>query len=379
MAGNIAEEMGRRKIVARLAVLILIIAVIASQAVAVDLRSGRSILVSKGDAVEDDMLAGGSNINLEGSIAGNALVAGETVSITGPVEGFLGLAGQNVNVRGTKQMIAAAGQNVNVQSASARNAVMAGNNVDVDTASNVARDVIVAGNNVTLRGTIGRDVRAAGNNLNIGGNIGGNVFASGANITVLPGTAIRGNLIYESQNKASIGEGAQIKGRVEQLPPRKGTAMPRGPGRAARAVFGFLTMFVFGAVMVALFPRWSAETARGIITLPGRSALIGIIALIVVPIAAIIAFITLIGIPIGFTLLFVYIIAWLAAIVVAALAVGALILRGQSIWLQLLLGLAALYIAGSIPLLGGLLRFAIPILGFGAIALTFFQRRAQAV
>lgn len=363
---------------ARLLVLIFLIAVIASQAAAVDLKSGKSILVSEGDTVDDDMLAAGSNINLEGSIAGNAFVAGETVSITGPVEGFLGLAGQNVNVRGTKQMIAVAGQNINVQSVSARNAVMAGNNVDVDRASNVARDIIAAGNNVTLRGTVGRNVRAAGNNLNIGGNIGGDVFASGTNITVLPGTVIRGNLVYESHNKANIGEGAQITGRVEQRPPKKAPTMPRGPGRAARAIFGFLTMLAFGAVLLALFPRWSAETTREIISLPGRSALIGIIALIVVPIAVIIAVITLIGIPIGLTLLFAYIIAWLVSIVVAALTVGTLIIRGRSIWLQLLLGLVVLYIVGSIPLLGGLLRLAIPIFGFGAIALIFFQRRSQA-
>lgn len=363
----------------RLASLVLIIVVIAAQAGAVDLRSNGSVMVPEGTAIDDDLLAAGNSIDVSGNVAGTALVAGQTVSVTGPVTGFLGVAGQNVNVRGTKQMVAAAGQNVNVQSLNARNAVIAGNNINVDTASNVARDMMVAGNSVTLRGTIGRNLKAAGTNLSIGGNIQGDVLANGSNISVLPGAIIGGDFIYESPNKAKIGEGARIAGRVEQREPRKGQGVPQGPSRAARALFGFLMMFAFGAVMVALFPRWSAETARRVIAAPGWSALVGFIALIVTPVAAIIAFVTIIGIPIGLTLLFIYIIAWIVAIVIAALTVGALTLRGRTIWLQLLLGLVIIYILGAIPVLGGLIRLAVLIFGLGAIALTFFQRRAEAI
>lgn len=354
----------------------MIIAVIAAQAGAVDLRSSGSVVVPEKAAINDDLLATGNNVDISGNVAGTALVAGQTVSATGLVTGFLGAAGQNVNVRGVKQMVAAAGQNVNIQGLNARNAVIAGNSVNVDDTSNISRDMLLAGTSVATRGTIGRNLKAAGTNLSIGGNIRGDVLASGNNISIMPGTVIGGNFIYESRNKAKIGEGARITGKIEQRMPRKATA-PKGPSRVARAVFGFLMMFVFGVVMIALFPRWSAETALRVISAPGWSVLAGFIALIITPVAAVIIFITLIGIPIGLTLLFIYIIALMVAVIVAALAVGALTLRGRTIWLQLLLGLFIIYVLGAIPVLGGLVRLAVIIFGLGAVALMFFRRRVQ--
>ncbi|MEN6521003.1 MAG: hypothetical protein ABFD46_07635 [Armatimonadota bacterium] len=362
----------------RLVLLVVIIAAVVAQAGAVDLRSSRSVVVPEKTAVKDDLLAAGNNVDMSGNVAGTALVAGETVNVAGLVTGFLGAAGQNVNVRGVKQMVAAAGQNVNVQGLSARNVIIAGNSVNVDDTSNISRDMLLAGTNVTTRGTIGRNLKATGTNLSIGGNIRGDVLASGNNISIMPGTVIGGNFIYESRSKANIGEGARITGKIEQRIPRKAAA-PKGPGKVTRAIFGFLTMFVFGVVMVALFPRWSAETALRVISAPGWSALAGFIALIITPIAAVIVFITLIGIPIGLTLLFIYIIALMVAVIVAALAVGALTLRGRTIWLQLLLGLFIIYILGAIPVLGGLVRLAVIIFGLGAIALMFFRRRAETV
>ncbi len=89
-----------------------------------------------------------------------------------------------------------------------------------------------------------------------------------------------------------------------------------------------------------------------------------------------IAILTIVGIPLGVAVTFAYIVSLMVAMIVAAVALGSMILKGQSIWIHLLIGLLIIYILGSIPILGGLVRLVVLVIGLGALILTF--RRASA-
>lgn len=120
----------------------------------------------------------------------------------------------------------------------------------------------------------------------------------------------------------------------------------------------------------------TSQAASNAARLPGRSAIWGLISLVVTPIAAMIAILTIVGIPLGVAVTFAYIVSLMVAMIVAAVALGSMILKGQSIWIHLLIGLLIIYILGSIPILGGLVRLVVLVIGLGALILTF--RRASA-
>lgn len=344
---------------------------------AFDLRSGQTISIPQGTTVDDDLLASGSNINVAGAVTGNALVAGSTASIIGPVTGLSAVAGSMVTVSGVQGTVMAAGSNITARSLIAKNAAFAGSNIDIDETSRISRDLMAAGTNVSSRANIARDLRIGGTNITIGGTIGRDVYANGANITILPGTVIRGNLIYESVSNAKIDSGAKVLGRVEHRQPVQKHAGPSWPGRLLWAIMMTIMMFILGAIFITLFPRWSLGASQRIVTSPGWTALWGFIVLIVAPIAAFIAMITIIGIPIGVIILLSYFIALILTPIVAAIAFGSLLIKGRSPYLALLVGLLIIYILGLIPFIGWIIRFAACLFGLGAIWLNVMGNRLQ--
>lgn len=359
----------------KLILCIAIIVLLAAPVWSFDQRSGQSIRVAEGTTITDDLLASGNSVVVGGSVDGSAFVAGSTVTVTGPVTGALAAAGGNVTIEGRKAAVTAAGGTVDARGLTARNLVVAGGTINIDQDSNIARDVMAAGSNISVRGTIGRNLKASGSNIEIGATVNGSVNATGQRIRLLPGALIRGNFIYRSPAEADIAEGATVQGRIIREEIEK--QAPKGfAGRLITTIIGFLMMFLFGVVLIALFPRWMPSVGRRVLESPGWSALWGFVALIVVPIAAVVAMITVIGLPLGVALLLVYIVAMLVAVVISAIALGTLILRRQTIWLQFLVGLAILHIVGLIPVLGGIVWFAALIFGLGAIILSIFRSGA---
>jgi hypothetical protein len=220
-------------------------------------------------------------------------------------------------------------------------------------------------------------MRLAGTDINIGSTVNGNVYANGQRISVLPGAVIRGNFIYQSPNAVNIAEGAQITGQVTRQPIEKRRPAP-GLGILGNIIW-FLAMFAFGALFIALFPGWSVRSAERIRTEPGWSALWGLIALIVTPVAIMLAFNTIIGIPIAIASLAGYIVALLLASIFSSIAVGRFILKSSSIWLQLLVGLILVFVFSAIPFIGFLVRLAVLIFGLGAMVLSFVRPYEQPI
>jgi hypothetical protein len=358
-------------------VVLFLLLILTVSAGAFDIRSGGTIAIPSQDTVNDDLLATGSQVDVSGRINGNAFVVGNSVNVTGPVNGFLAAAGQTVRLRGQKGTVSAAGQNVQVQGLTARNVALAGNTIIVDSNTNVSRDLMAAGNTLNINGTIGRNLRIAGTNLSIRSTVNGNVNAAGQNISVLPGTVIRGNFTYESPNQANISENAQILGQVTRRPMEK--RRPAFGAGILGSFLWFLAMLAFGALFVAIFPGWSARSAERLRAEPGWSALWGLIVLIITPIAIILAIITIIGIPIAIASLAGYIVALMLATIITSLAIGALILRRSSVWLQLLVGLILVFILSAIPYVGVAIKLAVLIFGLGAMVLSFVRPRERLI
>lgn len=354
-------------------VLLMLFVVSAS---AFDMKSSQhAVNVQQSQTIDDDLLASGNIVDLAGNVKGSALLAGNSTSVEGSSTGLLGAVGNSVRVKGNQQTVFLAGHTVDVESMTAKNLAVAGNAVNIDSSSKISRDVLAAGNSVRTNGTIGRNLCAAGNSVEIGGTIYGNVKANGQEIIILPDTVIKGDFTYQSPQRAEIAKSAKIMGKITYQPQTR-RAHHRGINFAG-AFLKLLMGFVFGAVLIALFPHWMESTQRKVLDMPGWSVLWGFIALIVTPIVAMIAFVTIIGVPVGFALLFAYIIALMIAGIVSSIAVGSLILKGKSIWLRFLVGIVILIILELIPVIGGLIKLAAIVFGLGAIWLNSTRTRME--
>ena len=209
----------------------------------------------------------------------------------------------------------------------------------------------------------------------------GNVHLFGAVIEVLPSARIEGNLTYVSNTPIKIHPGARISGKVVREPGQLPTLqMPGWPPFRPLLMFGLLAA---GALLLALFPRFTTSAVQTVRTSPLGSLGLGVAIFFSLPPVMLLLVITIIGIPIALMLAGLYAIALLAGFLVAAFFVGDHLLKAARkravpgrYWARvgmLAIALIALWLVRHIPYVGGLLILAALTVGLGAMALQAFS------
>ncbi|MFC4540754.1 polymer-forming cytoskeletal protein [Halosolutus amylolyticus] len=308
-------------------------------------RTGGTIVVEEGETVDE----------IE-AFAGNVIVRG---TVTGDVSAFAG----NVHIEGD------VGGNVEA---------VAGN---VEISGTVDGDVSGAGGNLVLAegATIGGSLEAGAGTVEIDGTIEGDAAIGAETIRLGENAAIEGDLRYggtlEGNTDAVAGtimEDSRIGVGIEPtLQPITGWLF---------AAYAFVMNLLLGAVLLALFPRFSADVARRVATDPVRTGLAGLGVLVGIPILLIAIAITIVGIPVSIvgSLLF-GLLVWIG-VVYGRFAVAAWLLAAVDVgnrWLALVVGLLGGAILGLIPVLGDLINFVILLLGLGALTIGLYARRRQ--
>ena len=298
------------------------------------------------------------------------------------------MAGGQVAVRATvgDDLYAAGGQ-VEVDALVAGNARIAGGRVRIDPESRIDGGVAVAGGTVTAEGTFGRYLTIAGGTVTLGGRINGDVQVYADALTVLPGTRIGGRLSYRTSDEVTLPADVVIRGGVirdgDEI--ASGRARERGwdPARTARRVAWLWLAGLFGVGLLLAFglAKFSHQTTRVLTGQPWVGIGVGFLVLVCVPAIAVALFFTLIGIPLALIVGLVYLAMLIAGYVIGALYLGDRALArarpGEPVTptrrlVALLLVLVGLAIVGSIPVLGGIARFAVLLLGLGGIVLALW-------
>ncbi len=343
--------------------------VLGSVLVASTLACGREKADNEVTRNGEDVLASGSAPSIVDSVPGDAILAGGDVRFSGTAAGdYLGVGGKQTISGRIHGSVRAAGGEINLAAAVDRNATIVGGNIEVDSVAVVARNAYLAGGTIRVKGTVQGALMASGGSVILNGVVGSNVEIAAGALRIGPQTRIAGNLRYRvPAGEVQIDPAARISGTVTVLPVR------RGPGILhILLLFGFL---VAGAVVVAIAPRFAGDAAEILRARPGRSALFGLCALILVPVVAVIAAVTIIGIPLALLMTAVYIILVYLGRIPLALWLGARILGGraragrQGVLLSFLVGGFILLIVGLVPVIGGLAMAIITVLGLGAFLL----------
>jgi cytoskeletal protein CcmA (bactofilin family) len=343
---------------------------------ALEVRGARSehdrVVVGAGEIVDDSLAVGGDVVSVDGTVTGNLLAAGKRVIVRGTVKGDLVALAERVEIEGTVEgNVFAGGNTVLVRGTVGRSAHCAADTIRVDPPGRVDGDTLGLADTLDLDGHVGRDLVAFAGMTSVRGDVGRNVSVRTRRLHLEAAARIGGNLLARVRDAAAVqvDEGAVVSGKTEtRLLPREKSRYARRGFYVWKAIWlaaAFLAGVALHALLPGLFP---ARVPRGGALL--RAAGLGFAALVVVPAAALLLMVTLIGLPAGLLVLGL----WLAALYLAQILVATVVGRGflqkadappAPIAPVLLVGLVFVAVAVNLPYVGGLLRFAVLVLGLG--------------
>lgn len=358
--------------------LILLTATIALPALsgASTYRAGLNVRIDSGDQVEGNVYIVAPEMRFDAQAPQNVTIATITGNIHGSIGGNLQLLAGRTTVRADIDgSVHVAGGDVTLVGDVGGDVVVAGGSVTVDGSSTIGGDLIVAGGRARLDGTVQGSVYGTALTIRHGGTVNGDMQVQTSRLSVTSAAQVQGDLRYQSPIDADIARQTGISGTIERT-----NATPwAGVGDGALSPFGSLLKLTWslltGAAVIAIAPRLLsriADHAQGVL----QPAAIGIVAIVLLPVAALLLLGTIIGIPLGVMLLAMIPIGLYLSQVVAGLTLGRLVMprswrdgsRGTMI-LAMTLGVLVLGILRMLPIpyLGPIVTAIITFWGFGAI------------
>lgn len=324
-----------------------------------------------------DHFIAGSGVRVDAPVAGDLIAAGGNVDVDERVDGDALLAGGNVRVTGAVgDALYAGGGQMTIDGSIANNARIAGGRVELGPRAVIGGNLSVAGGQVSVHGEVKGYVQAAGGNVYINGAVGGDVVAAGSQVELGPHARIAGELRYASPEELRRDPAAQVAGGIQRMQVDIGRQREYKEFRVSGWIWT-AGLMVLAAVLVVAAPTFTARVADTLQTRIGWSLLIGFIALVCVPVAIVVLLVTIIGIPVALLTLVLYLALLLAGYVVTGIGLGDWVLkrwRGATVstgWRAVAAILAVLVIAllGRLPFIGGLIVFAVLLVGLGALVM----------
>jgi len=337
--------------------LVLALVLMASlTAVGFKVASGDSVIVQRGEVIEENYTFAGTYFENNGVISGNLYVAGEDIVINGRVMGNVFAAGSNITINGyVNGDVYTAGQNIDIDGTVAGNVFAAGDKLLLDNGSRVAHDVFLAGSQIDMGARINGDGYLTAANISITGNIRGDLNYASDKFDMDQGS-VGGNIFKEERKPESAGSIILAK------------------------LFTFIS-FVFSVVII-----WAVVTfalnkdhKEKFSKLMEKDNIVwtifiyGLVALIASFFLPILLMVTGIGLKLGiFTIVlntaFMYFAVGLAIVVISGLLSKKL--PNMAYGNNILIVLALAVIVGllkAIPIIAGLVTFPLLVVGYGLI------------
>lgn len=320
-------------------------------------RMSGNVIVAEGDTVKSLEVMSGTVV-IRGTVDGdlNGVAGSVVIADTGVVTGDLSVATGSLRIAGT------VGGSVSAGTGSAHLAET----------GQVGEDFSVGAGSVTIDGTVGNDATVGGETISLGSTaqIGGELRYDGA--LSRDSGAVVGGSIVKDETIGGFGPGGV-----------SGVTLPSIGW--LDTLYGLLANLLLGAVLLLVLPGFSDRVATRARGETGRSALIGLLALIGIPFVLLLLAVTIVGIPLAVLGLFGYgLVVWIGVVYGEYAAGSWLVDQWQdepNRWYGLIVGLLAFTLLSTIPVIGGLFVFAALLVGLGAftsgIRGTYQRRRGS--
>lgn len=164
-----------------LVVVVSLLLGVAGTALAADFRGGDTILIGKGEVIDDDLVITAATVLVEGAMNGDLVIAAGEVTINGTVNGSLLVGARSLLLNGTVRGALYNGGamlTLGPQARVERNLFFGGYSFEAKPGSVIQRDGVLGAYQATLNGALQRDLNANLVALQVNGMVGGDVNAT---------------------------------------------------------------------------------------------------------------------------------------------------------------------------------------------------------
>lgn len=364
----------------RRGILLAFILLLPSLVFGATLEGEQNLILSEPPA--DNVYLMGANIEVRAPVPADLTAAGGTITLSAPVGGDALLAGGTLDI---EQAIGG-----DVRAAAAR--LIIGGDVAGDLSaiggvvlvSGRARDIQMMGATVRVTGGADGNVTIYGEDVYLSGEYRGNVTVSASDrVTLADGTIIHGAFRYNAPQQVFMAPSAQIIGGTEYFGPTSYVPSFEEAQRVALAGAGIfflvkaLAAVVAAGLVTGIFPRFSELVlTRSSVRSPRKMlmlALLGFALIVLTPIVLILLTVSFVGIGIALILAALYLLMLMLAYVYAGFLAGVGILyaitkKRHKSWRAAVLGMLALHVLSLIPIIGGIIVFALILIAAGALS-----------
>lgn len=274
-----------------------------------------------------------------------------------------------------------------------------------------AQDRVTFGDDVVVKpGEKVNDVVTTGGDADIAGEVFGDVVTTGGDVHVRKSAVLHGDIVTLGGD-VEIDDGAVIEGQhvnalggsgfgssIAKLAKQHGgrwsaaheadddwvpTWVPFWLADGLRDIAGrvahYTLLFLLALLLLSLVPERLSALERTLMKAPGRALALGFVAGIAAVVSIVVMAITIIGIPAALVVALALPIAVYLGLAAVAASLGAALpietLRERPI-AQLASGVGVLFVLSLVPVIGSIGMFAAATIGFGAVLLTRFSKRA---
>ena len=338
------------------------------------LRIGESVSLADDQVVTGDFYAVAGPVSLSGTIEGDAHIIGGSVTTNGSIAGDLLIVGGTAQVHApVADDVRIVGGEVTIAESVGGDVFVIGGVLTVLSSAEIEGSVFFYGGEAEINGTVRGHLYGAAEAVRVDGVVAGGVDISVARSLVLGDRAdVGGDVRYESPTELTRAQNAVIVGDIIH---NTKTVKPVDP---KDAIVPFLIYAFSTLVLFALLRNRVRSVMHSAYTNGTRNGLIGIAAVIVLPVVVSLLFVSIIGIFVGFIGLFAMLLLYLTAVVTVPIFVGAVIeqiatknMTVSLLWV--LCGIVATQVLLLIPILGPIFIFAVALVLVGSMLSSIYH------
>ena len=318
-------------------------------------------------------------VNQEGEYNSVRFIGGNNVQNKATIDGISFGFGNNITTNGHVTYGVYLGNDISVNEFIEKDLFVAGNNINIGSEAILSRDVFAAGNIIGIYTNVGRDLRAAGSYVSLKGiTVGADAYIDAEKIVLDENTTITGKLSYpENANitgldVAKVGS-VVVKEVIEDDIEESIDAYSR-----YMFVTWLIAAIVTTLIILALFPKLRERLNKANLEFGeiGKTSLIGLGVLFVVPIISLFTIFTVLLTPLTLIVLAIYAVGLYLSKLFASYIVGNIImkqfkLKNDRYVLSILVGVVLTRLLSLIPVLGSIVQFMLLIYGLGLIYTMF--------
>ncbi len=253
-----------------------------------------------------------------------------------------------------------------------------GNTIVVTSGEVICSNITSFGGTIVIHGEVRGNIVSFGGNVIIDGMVDGDVTLYGGNATLQNEAHINGD-IHVCGGQWIEGTNTQLHGSVFECT-KSVSLLFLGDGGPSFRFWSVLTWIALGILLTTLVPEHLMLVRTTVRSKMRRSLVLGLLSILLAPAVIAVLIALIISIPLAIIVAIALIAAWTLGTVAVGWLVGEYILRTvaphlNTRLLQVVVGVATLALAGSLPYIGWFVSIGVGLLGLGAVLLSRFGTR----